>query len=157
MVIGSIFHITGEVDDIKGFIACGTAISRGSEVTVGSENPHEKILKGIFVQKGSSGTRFDHGQFEIKTFPIYTPPYNAKKMSVRVQPNRCNCNHTYTSFAPLHNQVSKMSCCLENLYFTLITKREVSNKPERNWIWSRAPGGGGGGFSHIKANRDVLL
>ena len=32
------------------------------------------FLKGIFVQKGSSGTRFDHGQFEIKTFPIYAPP-----------------------------------------------------------------------------------
>ena len=37
---------------------------------------HFKIfLKGIYVQEGSSGTRFDHGQFEIKTFPIYAPPY----------------------------------------------------------------------------------
>ena len=33
------------------------------------------FLKGIFVQEGSSGTRFDHGQFEIKTFPIYALPY----------------------------------------------------------------------------------
>ena len=30
--------------------------------------------KGIFVQEGSNGTRFDHGQFEIKTFPINAPP-----------------------------------------------------------------------------------
>ena len=29
------------------------------------------FLKGIFVQEGPSGTRIDHGQFEIKTFPIY--------------------------------------------------------------------------------------
>ena len=37
---------------------------------------HFKIfLKGIFVQEGSSGIRFDHGKFEIKTFPIYTLPY----------------------------------------------------------------------------------
>ena len=34
----------------------------------------KNFLKGIFVQEGSSGTRFDHGQFEIKTFPIYTLP-----------------------------------------------------------------------------------
>ena len=33
------------------------------------------FFKCIFVQEGSSGTRFDHGQFEIKTFPIYAPPY----------------------------------------------------------------------------------
>ena len=32
-------------------------------------------LKGIFIQEGSSGSRFDHGQFEIKAFPIYAPPY----------------------------------------------------------------------------------
>ena len=32
------------------------------------------FFKGIFVQEESSGTRFDHGQFEIKTFPIYAPP-----------------------------------------------------------------------------------
>ena len=25
------------------------------------------FLKGIFVQEGSSGARFDHGKFEIKT------------------------------------------------------------------------------------------
>ena len=32
------------------------------------------FFKGRFVQKGSSGTYFDHGQFEIKTFPIYVRP-----------------------------------------------------------------------------------
>ena len=32
------------------------------------------LLKGIFIQEGSSGAQFDHGQFEIKTFPIYAPP-----------------------------------------------------------------------------------
>ena len=42
---------------------------------VGSEDQLQIFLKGIFVQEGSSGTRFDHGQFEIKTFPIYAPPY----------------------------------------------------------------------------------
>ena len=41
---------------------------------VGSEDPLQTFLKGIFVQEGSSGTRFDHGLFEIKTFPIYAPP-----------------------------------------------------------------------------------
>ena len=49
-------------------------LNRGSEVTVGSEDPLQ-IFKGIFVQEGSSEIRFDHGQFEIKTFPIYAPPY----------------------------------------------------------------------------------
>ena len=43
-------------------------------MTVGSEDQLNFFLKGIFVQEGSSGIRFDHGQFEIKTFPIYTPP-----------------------------------------------------------------------------------
>ena len=33
------------------------------------------FAKGVFVQEGSSGTRFEHDQFEIKTFPIYAPPY----------------------------------------------------------------------------------
>ena len=47
----------------------------GSEVTVGSEDPHQNFLKGIFVQEGSSGTCFDHGRFEIKTFTIYAPLY----------------------------------------------------------------------------------
>ena len=41
---------------------------------VGSKDPPQFFLKGIFVQEGSSGTRFDHGQFEMKTFPIYAPP-----------------------------------------------------------------------------------
>ena len=47
---------------------------RGSKVTVGSEDELQKNFKGIFVQEESSGTRFDHGQFEIKTFPIYASP-----------------------------------------------------------------------------------
>ena len=34
-------------------------------VTVGSNDPFKKILKGIFVQEEA------HGQFEIKTLPIY--------------------------------------------------------------------------------------
>ena len=42
---------------------------------VGSEDPLQFFLKGIFIQEGSSGTRFDHGRFEIKTLPIYAPPY----------------------------------------------------------------------------------
>ena len=30
-------------------------------------------LNGIFVQEGSSGTRFDMANLKIKTFPIYAP------------------------------------------------------------------------------------
>ena len=43
---------------------------RRSEVTVGSEGPFQKFWKGIFVQEGSSWTHCDHGQFEIRTFPL---------------------------------------------------------------------------------------
>ena len=50
-------------------------LCRGSEVTVGSEDQLQNFLKGVFVQERSSGTCFDHGQFEVKTFPIYAPPY----------------------------------------------------------------------------------
>ena len=32
------------------------------------------MLRGISVQEGSSGIRFDHDQFEIHTFPIYARP-----------------------------------------------------------------------------------
>ena len=42
---------------------------------MGSEDPLQFFLKGLFVQVGSSGTRFDQGQFEIKTFLIYATPY----------------------------------------------------------------------------------
>ena len=35
---------------------------------------HFNFLKGIIIQEGSSGAHFDHGQFEINTFPIYTTP-----------------------------------------------------------------------------------
>ena len=49
-------------------------LCRGSEVMVGSKDQLRIFLKGTFVQEGSSGTRFVHGQFEIKTFPIYAPP-----------------------------------------------------------------------------------
>ena len=46
------------------------------EVMMESEDTLKIVLKGKmkYVQKGSIGTYFDHGQFEIKTFPIYTPP-----------------------------------------------------------------------------------
>ena len=50
-------------------------LCRGSGVRVGSEDNFKIFLKGVFVQEGSSGTRFDHGQYKIKTFPFYTPPY----------------------------------------------------------------------------------
>ena len=46
----------------------------GSEVKVVSEDQLQIFSKGIFVQEGSSGTHFDHGQFEIKTVPVYSPP-----------------------------------------------------------------------------------
>ena len=41
----------------------------------GSEDQLQNFLKGVFVQEGSSGRCFDHGQFEIKTFPTYALPY----------------------------------------------------------------------------------
>ena len=41
---------------------------------MGSEDPLQNILKGIFVQEGSGGTRSDHGHFEIQTFPIMPRP-----------------------------------------------------------------------------------
>ena len=57
------------------FLAFPTGYVRGFEVTVGSEGQQfQNFSKGIFVWERSSGTRFGHGQFEIKTFPIYTPP-----------------------------------------------------------------------------------
>ena len=40
---------------------------------MGSESPFQ-FLKGVFIKKGSNGIHFDHGQFRIKTFPIYAPP-----------------------------------------------------------------------------------
>ena len=40
---------------------------------MGSEDTLKIILKDKFVQKGPSGTCFEHGQFEIKTYPIFTP------------------------------------------------------------------------------------
>ena len=42
---------------------------------VGSEDPLQHFLKGIFVQEGSSGTRFDHGQFKLKPL-LFMPPYS---------------------------------------------------------------------------------
>ena len=48
---------------------------------MGSEDTLKIVLKGKmkYVQKGSSGTYFDHGQFEIKTFPIlFTPCPNVR-------------------------------------------------------------------------------
>ena len=53
--------------------------NKGSEVMVGSEDLlyFFLFLNGIFVQTGLSGTNFDHGQFEIRTFLTYTPPYCA--------------------------------------------------------------------------------
>ena len=43
---------------------------------MGSEDTLKIVLMGKskYVQMGSSGTYFDHGGFEIKTFPIYAPP-----------------------------------------------------------------------------------
>ena len=46
---------------------------RGLRWQWGLKTNFKFFLKGIFVQ-GSSGTRFNHGQFEIRTFPIYAPP-----------------------------------------------------------------------------------
>ena len=50
-------------------------LCRGLRWQWGLKTNFKIFLKGIFVQEGSSGTHFDHCQFEIKTFPIYAPPY----------------------------------------------------------------------------------
>ena len=50
-------------------------LCRGVSGDGGVSRPTSIVLKGISVQEGSNGTRFDHGQFEIKTFLIYAPPY----------------------------------------------------------------------------------
>ena len=48
----------------------------GSEVMVGSEDQHQFFfLKGIFVQEGSNGTCFDHGQLKLKP-SLFTPHPN---------------------------------------------------------------------------------
>ena len=56
------------------FLAFPIGYIGGRKCQWGLKTHFKTILKGIFVQEGSSGTRFDHGQFEIKTFPIYAPP-----------------------------------------------------------------------------------
>ena len=54
-------------------------LCRGSEVTVGPEDQFQFFffffLQGIFVQEEWGGTGFDHGKFEIETFPSYTLLY----------------------------------------------------------------------------------
>ena len=49
---------------------------------MGSKDALQNLFsKDIFAQEGSSGTRFDHGQFENKTIPIYAPPYCMGKLA----------------------------------------------------------------------------
>ena len=67
---------------------------------VGSEDQLQNFLKGIFVQEESSGTRFDHGQFEIKTFPIYARPitytYSSRKLASPWKlPLTIDCSETF--------------------------------------------------------------
>ena len=57
------------------FLVPSHRLYKGSEVRVGSEDQLQKCFKGIYVQEGSSGTCFDHGQFEFKTFPPYLHPH----------------------------------------------------------------------------------
>ena len=54
-------------------------LCRGLRWWWGLKTNFKKFLKCIFVQEGSSETRVDHGWFEIKTFPIYAPPYRTVK------------------------------------------------------------------------------
>ena len=42
------------------------------------------ILKGIFAQEGSSGTHFDHGQFEIKPSLFMPRPNKYSTMEKQV-------------------------------------------------------------------------
>ena len=51
------------------------------------------FLKGIFVQERSSGTRFDHGQFEIKIFPIYAQPYSPRLANSPFDPMAMRFEH----------------------------------------------------------------
>ena len=40
---------------------------------VGSEEPLQFFFKGHIVKEGSSGTYFDHGQFEITKLALFIP------------------------------------------------------------------------------------
>ena len=59
------FHFFFALPIGLGYIYC-----RWSEVTVGSKDPLRKFLMGKFVQEGSSGTRFDPGQFGLGAEPL---------------------------------------------------------------------------------------
>ena len=63
---------------------------------MGSEDPLQNLLKGIFVQEGSSGGHFGHGQFEIKTFPIYAPPYYIPRVKIPISLFIKKCGHNLT-------------------------------------------------------------
>ena len=41
---------------------------------MGSEDTLKIVLKGKFIQKGSSGTCFDHGKFDIIKLLLYLRP-----------------------------------------------------------------------------------
>ena len=56
------------------FLALPIGCIGGQRWRRGLKTNFKIFLKGIYVQEGSSGTPFDYGQFEIKTFPIYAPP-----------------------------------------------------------------------------------
>ena len=59
---------------------------------VGSEDPLQFYLKGMFVQDGSSGTHFDYGQIKIKP-PLFMPHPNRQiVISNRLIP-LCFYNH----------------------------------------------------------------
>ena len=57
------------------FLVFSTGYVGGLRYWWGLKTNFKLFIRGIFVQEGSSGTRFDYGQFEIKTFPIYALPY----------------------------------------------------------------------------------
>ena len=113
-----------------------------SPQTVGSKDPNQFFLKGIFVQEGSSGTHFDHGQFEIKTFPIYSPP-----------------NSTCIPDLCCMGAVACAGCCergVPHFHFPQIPKwgitcwhsphcKQLAVKPSTGGVQGNAPGRGPGG------------
>ena len=64
----------------------------------------------MYVQERSSGTRFDHGQFQIRTFPIYAPPY----WPVRVR-SHLDDNVKYAESIALDKCIGAVFKCYESL------------------------------------------
>ena len=111
-------------------------LCRRSEVTVGSENFSIYFLKSIFVQEGSSGTRFDYGQFEIRPALLFSGHKKGPFTSYR----RAISTNTRNQF-DMYSFVSQSWCAFwqknDMLLKWSIVKQTSEPKPQRRHIISR--------------------